>query len=726
VAALASIFFGAALTIASAYSLGMLVLRRLAPPPEISLAAGAALLSVAVFFIVLAGIAGWPAFLVLGAVSLLAGLVRRDAPSASLPRPPTPGPWPRPLILVFAAYAVWYLCNALAPETLADGVGYHLGLPYRYIRLGGFPSRFQFFDLVPQGMEMLYTMAFAFGRHSAAKLVEFVFFLATPSLMVRIGRRLGLTGAALWVAPVFYFTAPVAGITGSSSYTDAAMVFFTLAAFYALLEWRDTGGWLWLISAGLAAGFCYAIKLPGAIVVPAAVLFIPVARRSVIRPLLVLGTFALLVMLPWLVRNAVLTGNPLAPLGNGFFPNPYFHLLTEKELGAALASYGRVRLTGIPWALAFGDNFTGTFGPLLFLLPLGLLALRRRDGRLCVIAAIILALPWFSNRGARFLMPAIAMASFPLAMALPRRAAWAAVAVQAALCWPQVLNLWQPDWIFRLHDFPLRAALRIEPEERYIPRHSPEYTVARMVEGATPPGARIFSFDTVANAYLARDVSVSWQSAEGDRMADAMHLASVYRNALYSWSASWPATTLRALRFRLPSNGPGTAEWDISEIELSCGTERVSPRPQWDLRAWPNVGEAPAAFDNNLATRWRTWKPMRAGMYFEIDFDPPVSLTSAGLLSHTPLFNVPLEFYGKTFNGSWRLLSASPAADRLPDQALALQAASALRRAGFEYLLTPTGDAGNGPVGRSIEHDPLSWDMRVVGQQGDHALFRIR
>ena len=61
------------------------------------------------------------------------------------------------------------------------------------------------------------------------------------------------------MAAVFYFCAPVAGITGSSSYNDAAGVFFLFAAFYLLLP----GDHRYLLSAGALAGFCYAIKLPG-------------------------------------------------------------------------------------------------------------------------------------------------------------------------------------------------------------------------------------------------------------------------------------------------------------------------------------------------------------------------------------------------------------------------------------------------------------------------------
>src|SRR5581483_10948100 len=98
---------------------------------------------------------------------------------------------------------------------------------------------------------------FAFGRHSAAKLVEFAFLLASAPLIFRIARRLHLSDTAALVAAVFYFCAPVAGATGSSSYTDAAGVFFTLGAFYLLLVWRETGGAGYILAAGALAGFCY-------------------------------------------------------------------------------------------------------------------------------------------------------------------------------------------------------------------------------------------------------------------------------------------------------------------------------------------------------------------------------------------------------------------------------------------------------------------------------------
>jgi hypothetical protein len=718
---LVSIFLGAALTLATAYALGVLLLRNTPAPPEIALGLGAAAESLLVFFLLLFNLAHWGLFLAVG-IAAIACLW----PLRRIALPETAGTalglgW-LPAGVILAAYGAWYFVNALAPETIADGITYQLGLPYDYVRLGGFPDRIAFFDMVPQGMEMLYTVAFAFGRHSAAKLVEFGFFLATLPLIFRVGRRLGLPGPGSLVAAVSYFCAPVVGLTGSSSYNDAAGVFFLLAAFYLLLVWRETRDPRYAAVAGVLAGFCYAIKLPGLVVVAAALLFVA-AHRSV-KTAALLAAAAAVMIAPWTIRNTVLTGNPAAPLMNRIFPNPYFHVATEADLASGLRSLGEVRTVQVPWELAFGDGLSGTFGPLFLTLPLGLLALRSRAGRWLWMTAILLALPWFTNTGARFLMPFAAVAGFALGLALPRRLAWAAIAVQAVLCWPQVLDTWQSPYTFRLHEFPLAAALRIEPEPEYCKRRFEEYDVARMIERATPPDSRTLALVTVANAYLARDVTVSWHSAEADRLLDTLRLAALYTTPSFDWKAEWPIQSLRALRFRIPVSYHG--EWDITELQLFSGEDRIFNSPQWTLRAWPNRWECPLAFDANPATRWRTWEPVRAGMYFDIDLGHAQRLSAAVLVSHTPVYRVPLEFYGQAMNGAWRLLSNSPTAGQKPTPDLRLDATRALRRAGFRYLLAPTGSGGNAPIGNVLADHEAQWGLERAGVAGRFFLFRVK
>lgn len=715
--ALVSIFFGAGFTILTCYALGALLLRKTPAPPEVALALGAVAVSFIVFLLLLIQAGHWYVFLMVGAAALTGW--RWTAPLVTEPRPTG-------AVLIFAAaifgaYTVWYFVNALAPEILADGITYHLGLPYEYVRRAGFPQRITFYDVVPQGMEMLYTMAFAFGRHSAAKLVELAFLLATVPLFFRIGRQLGLSDLTSLVAAVFYFCAPVVGATGASSYTEAAGVFFTLAAFHLLLAWRDAGNSRYLAAGGAVAGFCYAIKVPGILTVVAAILFVLAQRR--LRPAFLVAGCAALVMAPWLVRNLVLTGNPAAPLANGLFPNPYFHLATEQELLAGWRSFGPVRPAAVPWELAFGDRLQGTFGPLLFALPLGLLALRRRAGRWCWAAAAILLMAWFSNTGARFLMPAVALLGFTVGMALPRPAAWVAIMLQAVLCWPPVIDLRETLYAFRLHEFPLAAALRIEPEAAYLKRHLDEYTVAKMIEENTPPDAKILGLISVANAYLDRDVRVSWQSAESERLLYALRSALRLAEPLYEWNAAWPPQSLQALRFRLP--GASGSEGEIDEVRIHSGGDLVYPSPHWQLRAWPNRWESPLALDDNLTTGWRTWGPLRAGTFLEVRFDHFQTISSAAVYSPSPGHGISLEVYGQNAKGAWRALGNAQAAAHPPGD-LRIDAAVAIHRAGYRFVLVTTGSGGSAPAGNAMLGHEAEWGVERVAEAGPYYLYRLK
>jgi hypothetical protein len=393
---------------------------------------------------------------------------------------------------------------------------------------------------------------------------------------------------------------------------------------------------------------------------------------------------------------------------NRVFPNPYFHIATDRELAADLRSFGDVAPSRVPWELAFGDRLTGTFGPLLLALPIGLLALRTTGGRLLWAAALLLALPWITNTGARFLMPAVTLAAIALGMARPH-----------------VLDAWETRYSFRLHEFPLAAAVGIESEADYCKRRFEEYNVARMIQRATPPDSRILALLSVATAYLDREVAVTWQSAGADQLLDTLRLASVYSTIpTFDWKAAWPERVVRTLRFRMPAADQG--EWDINEVQLFSGEVRLFNSPQWTIAGWPNRWEGPLAFDGNLATRWRTWEPVRAGMYLDLELGNPQRLTSAVLVTHTPAFRVPLEIHGLDVQGHWHVLSNMPEAVRRAPQDIRLEAARAVKRAGFRYLLVPTGQDGNAPIGNILVGHEAEWGMERAGEAGRFYLLRVK
>lgn len=727
---LPSILFGAFFTLAVAWMLGNICLHRLPVPWTIALAVGAAVESNIVFLLLVSGVGNRVSFGLLGAVCLAAfwwvgrGAARLTDPAkARADRVSI-----RLAAAALACYGALYLINALAPELEPDARAYHLGLTSEYVRLGGFPSRVGFYEMLPQGFEMLFVPAFAFGRHSAARLVHCAFLLATVPLMLRIGRRLELPGGVVLAAAVLYFCAPMTGITGTSAYTDAGGVFFTLATFYLLLVWRDTRDVRYLALAGITAGFCYAIKFPGGLVAVLAVVFVVAGERGIrARQLALLIGPALAVAAPWILRDLIMTGNPVAPLFNRFFPNPYFHPSMDRNLEAALGSWWGVPPWRVPYELVIGGTFAGTMGPVFFALPLGLLALRKRAGRLCWMVATLLALPWFWNTGARFLMPALpflAMAlALAMAIALPRQALWACVAVQAVACWPQIFGLYHREYTWRLERIPWRAALRIQPEQDYLSSVLPAYHVARLLQDNTKPGERIFSLISVPTAYTDREVLEFWHSAQADQLLDTLRVAVAPNDPLFDVKADWTPHAMWGLRIRMPQASP--VEWQIHEIKLFSGDYPVPGSPQWELQAWPNVWELPLAFDENRATRWRTWEPIRAGMYVEADFDRAQALSGAVVTSPTAYYPLPFEFYGRERDG-WHLLTSRPVVTQRPLGDVRMAATRAIRGAGFRYILAYNSDEGNGVLGAAMVGHEAEWGLEKTADLGPMVLFRIK
>lgn len=715
--AILPVLFGGAFTLASAYAAGRLAFPNPGLPVSVRLAVGSALLSHAVFLLLLSGAARWWVFLLLGA-GLIAAAARRRPPR--LPSLPEIGRLP---LAVFALYGLIYLVHAAAPEIRPDGYTYHLGLPAEWLRAHRLTRRVGFYEMLPHGAEMLFTFAFAFGKHSAAKLVHFAMLVASVPLMLAIGRRLGLAGWASAAGAGLYFCSPVVGTAGTAAYNDAALVFFALTAFCLLLAWMQEGSRGYLIPLGLVAGFCYAIKPTGLLMAPAAVAVVAWRRP---RAALWVAAAAAAMILPWMIRNAVLSGNPLAPLMNRLFPNPHFHISTEEQLARSLRSYEGVTWRNLPWELAVrGRRLQGFVGPVFLLAPLALLGLRRRECRWLLAAAGLLALPWLFNIGARFLMPSLAFLALALAATLPRRVALACLVLHAVLSLPPVAAAYAEPRAWRLEGLPWRAALRLESEQDYLRRTLWEYRVAEVVSEHVSAPERVLDLLGAPTAYLEVEAVAPWQSAAGDRLGYALQIGRLIEEGMFiELEGRWPERELTAIRFAQTVAGP--LQWGINEVQLFCGRDRLGLQRQWKFLARPNVWEARFAFDQNWLSRWGTWEAVRPGMYLGIDFGRPVRLDRVRLIALTHEQTGPVEFWGRTREGVWQVLAHRPEARRVPALNLRRNATRLVRQEGFAFVLAPVGEAGYGPVGRSMLERPSDWGVELVGQVEAACLFRIR
>src|SRR5690349_12998596 len=196
---LAYIFFGWLATVGTSWCLGKILLRGLSiglhrqEEDVFAFVVGSACLSLLVFSLSCAHLANRGVFIAVMAITAGAAGWRRIFRPAGPRFPAMPETWSWLFWAVYIPFAGIYLVNALAPEASPDGATYHLGLVARYLHDGGF-SRIttDFHASLPQGLEMLFLFAFAWGRHSAAALVHCTYLLALPFVILNYARRLGL------------------------------------------------------------------------------------------------------------------------------------------------------------------------------------------------------------------------------------------------------------------------------------------------------------------------------------------------------------------------------------------------------------------------------------------------------------------------------------------------------------------------------------------------------
>ncbi len=701
--------------------------------PVAAFGVGAAWLSLAVFALCVAQLVYAPVLAGVGVAWLWAGLRAKGGEAAGEAASSRVYWWFLP---VGAAYGGLYLVHALAPEISPDGAGYHLGLVARYWRGHGF-SRIttHMYAMLSQGTEMLFLFAFTLGRHAAAKMVHFAFLVATVWGLLALGRRFGIPAAAATGA-VFYALSPVAGVDATSAYNDCALAFVLFLMVYLLLVGAEE---LWP-AIGVLAGFAFAIKYTAFLAVPLALAWL---WRRGWKAWWRVGLMAALFAVPWLVKNAVVVGNPVAPFFNSVFENPHVHVSFERIYALFMRHYGGLAEKNwtdylrFPWEAAVaGAKLQGLLGPLFLGAPLGLLALRDKLGRRVWVAALILALPWMTNIGTRFLIPSLVWLALAMGMAIWRRPGVAAgvvtgvlVAGHAVGSWPEAIEKWNKQQPWRLAPAaPWRAALRLESEDQYLRRVLPGYAVARMIEEKVPPGKRVFSPDGVAEAYTSREVLVSYQCAQCEVLMDDL-LGPVLREygPVRVIRFDWSPRELRGVR--LVQTGSDEREmWSMHEVLLFAGVQYVAPQPSWKIRARPNGWDGARALDGDPATRWRSWWPLYPGMQYQVDFPGPLRLSALEVHASADQDQMRMRLEAQDALGRWlplatRMRRADHEAPRVEMKRLATWD---LKRAGVDYILTDLRGEGMNVIGPHLAKDPGAWGLRLVGEYGPIRLYEIR
>jgi len=340
--------------------------------------------------------------------------------------------WTRLILACITIAAVANLAGAVAPPFEYDELEYHLGALADYQRAGHIAFlRHNFYSNLPQLTEMLYLLAMTTTSDIAAKLLHWLFGLLGAGAVYGVARQLWSRRVGLVAAALFYCTPFVQDLSRTAR-VDLATAFFATLAFGGLIVWseefhRDGPGRdrTWVRLSALAAGAAVATKWTAIPVVVIPAIFLLAVRRQ-FRPIPAYCLMAAVVVLPWLLKNWLLTGNPVYPLFYAWFP----HSSWSAQQAAVFAARHYPKFNGeavgqlvlLPWNFSFVEAGAVPLllmtAPLLLLVPRVEATVARRVGGLFVAAYA----GWFclTFRPWRFLFPAFGLAAVIGAFAMER------------------------------------------------------------------------------------------------------------------------------------------------------------------------------------------------------------------------------------------------------------------------------------------------------------------
>jgi len=740
------IFFGFFCCAASSLSFGITAVRMLKLPLDkgetvaLGYVAGSALVSTLTLMLGLIGAIAAPVFVAIAFLSILI-LWKHRKWFSGLANTSIRFPFVISIILsaTLIFYGILYVRLALSPEISPDATVYHLGLVNLWANRGRIYRIADIYAAMPEGVEMLFLLAFTIGRHSAASLVHLSFLIDLPLLMLLYGRRFGWTCFASAFAAILVFASPLFGTFGTVAYVDVALACTVFATLYLLEIWRRNGDAGYLVLCGLTAGFALATKYTAAPlpVLAGAIIVWKSGRdgwRKAAKAASILLCAILFVSGPYFLRNWAWFHNPIAPFGNAIFPNPWFHVSLERLYVA-----GQVPRSGARWwryflGLTVGNSlFDSSLGAAFLLIPLGLAGLIWRQSRMLTFAALLLGLAWLTNKDPRFLMPAAPAAAMALGFALSRMPG-----SKTALCALAVLHIvissrafmdythFRPVFQWRISPT-WRESLRLTPQSEYLGRN-PEYVMAQHIEALVPAKEPVLAFTGgAAQSYTTRRIIVCWTSAYGERMADLLFSkwhSPHDRRERFSFRVPPVAVT----KIRIVQEGADDSlMWNVDEVELHADGKLLAPSRGWQLNAVPNPWDVPAAFDGNLATRWRSWDSLRPGMFIRTDFLKAVKLDSVEVVldnrewttleDGTWAAHVSLD----VLTGDGRELHLNPAVTWDMPIDLRKDATAALKANGIHYVLINQSDW----VQHEFRDHPEAWNMRAIATTSVATLYQL-
>jgi hypothetical protein len=433
-----------------------------------------------------------------------------------------PSAWVLACVAVLAPAVLAAFFVALTPTLDADGLGYHLTVPKRWLENGSLCYLPTYpYSNTPMGVEMLFTIALAVAGDAAAKTLHFTLGILGALGLYAAGKRLSTVAVGATAAMLF-----LVGPTGVSdllgwAYLEGATAFAMIASAVAWSVWFKDRQRGWLECAFILAGFGVSFKLTAALfpialsVLTIGVLGDPATRERTLAPdplrlAVRLSVLTAVPVLPWLTRSLLVTGNPFFPLFAGLIPS--------RDLSPGIAKkfeeYNRYLLWASrqlsTWGLHERKLLLAAVAVVVAALSaVAFVRLRSRVARSATIALAITVLVQLGAVGlyARYWIPMLAVLQLPLLIAIAPILSWRWVQI-GLLALATLSSLTRARHTIGATGAGAaelaRTAFGAEGQGEFLSQHMPLYPIYERANRTLPADARIVLSTYCGGFYLDR------------------------------------------------------------------------------------------------------------------------------------------------------------------------------------------------------------------------------
>jgi len=429
-------------------------------------------------------------------------------------------------VAIFILLSIEIILN-LTPPIARDALIHHLAIPKLWLKNGFYEIKWADFSYFPMNVDLLYMIPLYFKKDFLANFIHMGFGIGTALLIYRylnnkISRIAGLLGV------VIFLSTPAVFRSSTQAYVDLGLTFFITACVLALIRYRDSHfeefKWLFIssLAMGLALGTKYNALIPW-FFLSLAVVFLysrdTGKQWKALEQGLLFFMISLFFFSPWLIKNGILTGNPLYPMFKGglhFIDSGEAHtgffkmreILYGENLWETLLIPVRIFFQGQDNSARY---FDGVLNPILIIAPPFALMDKSfyRDKLFFIAFAIFFILTVFFLEQKVFSMEAIVRYILPVVPVLSILTVLALFHI-----WNRVMNLSNPSreiWatllciffialmsrnIFYIKDYyhninPMNYISGRESRDEFIARHNSSYPAIQYINTFTPANARI-------------------------------------------------------------------------------------------------------------------------------------------------------------------------------------------------------------------------------------------